>query len=188
MKIDDPRLEKARKEMAERVEKYNALLLSVIKTHLVVEQAMDGLLAAALFHPEYIRETQFNFAHKMKICQAMALTDNEDKLWRVLGAFNSLRNKLAHTTQIDEIRSNMDQLRKVYLSSLTGKQVEMAYCVVPGSSIFSAGDMDSGLILAAVFRAADASRRIPVAVFLLRGALRSVTFPFRGLARPMKSQ
>ena len=124
MKIDDPRLEKARKEMAERVEKYNALLLSVIKTHLVVEQAMDGLLAAALFHPEYIRETRFNFAHKMKICQAMALTDNEDKLWRVLGAFNSLRNKLAHTTQIDEIRSNMDQLRKVYLSSLNGKQVE----------------------------------------------------------------
>ena len=46
MKIDDPRLEKARKEMAERVEKYNALLLSVIKTHLVVEQAMDGLQAA----------------------------------------------------------------------------------------------------------------------------------------------
>ena len=44
MKIDDPRLEKARKEMAERVEKYNALLLSVIKTHLVVEKAMDGLL------------------------------------------------------------------------------------------------------------------------------------------------
>jgi hypothetical protein len=46
VKTDDPRLENARKEMKERVEKYNALTLSVIKSHLAVEQAMDTLFGS----------------------------------------------------------------------------------------------------------------------------------------------
>ncbi|MFZ1894962.1 MAG: hypothetical protein WAU59_12925 [Rhodoplanes sp.] len=97
---------------------------------------------------------------------------SQDQLWDL--------EALEGVHGVEGIRAGFVQLYKVVS--------QKAYCVVPGSSIFSAGDMISGLILAAVFRAADASRRIPVAVFLLRGALRGVTFPFRGLARPMMSQ
>ena len=124
MKTDDPRIEAKRKEIAERVEKYNALMLATIKAHLAVEQAMDGFLADALFHSKYIEERRFGFRHKMKICQAMSLKESDDKLWGVLGAFSALRNKMAHTSDLDAIQKTMDQLRKVYFNALTEKQAE----------------------------------------------------------------
>jgi hypothetical protein len=59
MKTDDPRLQKALKEYKERAKKMDALTLAVIKGHLLVEQAMDELIAASVFHPEFLRESRF---------------------------------------------------------------------------------------------------------------------------------
>jgi hypothetical protein len=54
----------------------------------------------------------------------MCLNENEDKLWRVLGALNALRNKIAHTQEMAEIQKTMNQLRKVYKSVLTPRQAQ----------------------------------------------------------------
>ena len=56
MKTDDPRLESSRKTILERVERYNALVLAVIKGHLAIDQAMDEFIAASVSNPQYITE------------------------------------------------------------------------------------------------------------------------------------
>jgi hypothetical protein len=41
MKTDDPRLEKARKEMLERIDKMDKLTLAMLRSHLLAEQCMS---------------------------------------------------------------------------------------------------------------------------------------------------
>jgi hypothetical protein len=126
MRTDDPRLEVGRKAMEERVNKYNALILAVIKGHLAIEQAIDSYLEVALFHPEHVRESRFNFSHKLQICRSMSLKQNEDRLWSVIWAANALRNEIAHDLQTEEIQNKADRLRRVYLEVLTPQQAESA--------------------------------------------------------------
>jgi hypothetical protein len=90
MRTDDPRLEASRKAMEERVNKYNALVLASIKGHLAIEQAMDRFLEASLFHPEHVRESRFNFSHKVQMCRSMSLKQNEDRLWTVVWHANAI--------------------------------------------------------------------------------------------------
>lgn len=47
MKSDDPRMEKARQDMIERVERYDERIVMVLKGHLSVEQSLNDLLRAA---------------------------------------------------------------------------------------------------------------------------------------------
>jgi hypothetical protein len=91
MRTDDERLEKSRKAIVERIAKLNALMLAVIKGHLIIEQAMDGFLEASLFYPEHVRENRFNFSHKAHMCRSMGPDENENDLWTVLWAVNALR-------------------------------------------------------------------------------------------------
>jgi hypothetical protein len=108
--------------MEERVNKFNALMLAVLKGHLIIEQAMDELLRASFFHPDHVREDRFSFAQKARMCRSMSLVENKDGLWTVLSAVNKLRNQIAHSLDADEIQKKMDKLRKVFLSTLTAKQ------------------------------------------------------------------
>lgn len=122
MQSDDPRIEASRRAMEERVNKYNALMLAVIKGHLAIEQAMDGFLEASLFHPAHVRESRFNFSHRIQMCRSMSLKQNEDKLWSVIWQVNALRNEMAHDVQTDQIQKKMERVRRVYLEVLTPKQ------------------------------------------------------------------
>jgi hypothetical protein len=47
MKADDPRLEKSRQEAIARVARVNEMMVTVLKSHIVVEQFMDEFLAVS---------------------------------------------------------------------------------------------------------------------------------------------
>ena len=47
MKVDDPRLEKARAELSERIKRYDDMMLTVFKSHLGCEQFLNDLLSAS---------------------------------------------------------------------------------------------------------------------------------------------
>src|SRR2546425_525510 len=124
MKTDDPRLESSRKAMLERVEKYNAVVLAVIKGHLVIEQAMDDFIAASVSNPQYITEdNRLMFAAKANICLSLSYGKHIDNMWSVLWAMNVLRNQVAHSYEPDTIQNKMNKLRSVYTNILTLKQV-----------------------------------------------------------------
>jgi hypothetical protein len=120
VKIDDPRLEKARKEMAERIEKMDKLTLATLRSHLLAEQCMNDYIVASGVKRKWLHKK--TFWHKMQKCKLLAKEEGKDALWDVLDAANQLRNTIAHTLSIDEIADKMTQLKEKYLASLTEEQ------------------------------------------------------------------
>ena len=121
MKPDDAELEKRRQEVFDRAKKMDALILSVLKTHLLTEQCMNGYMMGSGLKKRWIRKRFFD---KMKKCRLLAKGEGKDPLWDVLDAANDLRNKIAHTLEIAEIKEKMVILKDKYFACLTQKQVD----------------------------------------------------------------
>lgn len=126
MRTDDPRLEASQKAMFERIQKYDALVLAVIKGHLAIEEAMDEYIAASVSNPLYITEddNRFMFSRKANVYLSLCSGHHIDDIWSVLWAMNSLRNKVAHTQELGRIQEKMANLRKVLLNILTPPQIK----------------------------------------------------------------
>jgi hypothetical protein len=116
MKADDPRLEQSRKEAIERVNRVNAMMVTVLKNHLVVEQFMDEFLVASG------KKANGSFADKAQHCQSLKPPEVDPSIWNVLTAANQLRNKIAHTLDEVEIKTKMDGVRAHYLAALSDEQ------------------------------------------------------------------
>lgn len=120
MKADDPRLEKARKEMLERNDKMDKLTLATLRSHLIGEQSMnDYIVARGVKRKWLLKKT---FWQKMQKCKLLSKEERNDPLWDVLDAANQLRNAIAHTLSIEKISDKMAQLKEKYLESLTEEQ------------------------------------------------------------------
>jgi hypothetical protein len=120
VKTDDPRLEKARKEMLERIEKMDKLTLATLRSHLLAEQCMNDYILANGIKRKRLRKK--TFWDKIQKCRVLAKEESKDDLWDVLDAANQLRNTIAHTLSMDEIEGKMARLRGKFLASLTEKQ------------------------------------------------------------------
>jgi hypothetical protein len=120
MKTDDPRLEKARKEMFERLDKMDKLTLAALRSHLLAEQCMSDYIIASGVKRKWLSKKRF--WDKMQKCKMLAKEEGKDPLWDVLNAANQLRNAIAHTLSMDTIEEKMAQLKEKYLASVTEKQ------------------------------------------------------------------
>jgi hypothetical protein len=76
VKVDDPRLVEGLKRLTERLEKYDERIVTVLKTHLGVEQSLNDLLAAA--SKRWKRRT---FAGKIDVAQKLSLPELEPHVW-----------------------------------------------------------------------------------------------------------
>jgi hypothetical protein len=121
MKSDDPELEKRRQEMIERAQNMDALILSVLKTHLLTEKSMEDYILASGFKKRWLNK---RFSEKLAKCRVLAQGEDKDPLWDVLVAANDLRNKIAHTLEIAEIKKKMAILKEKYFAGLTQRQVD----------------------------------------------------------------
>jgi hypothetical protein len=122
VRTDDPRLEAARKAMAERVEKFNALMLATIKGHLLIEQTINEFLEASLSNATHISGARFGFANKTRLCRAVSFDQSEDQLWTIIGCINGLRNAIAHGDSEDKIAKALRTLKSELLAYLTPEQ------------------------------------------------------------------
>jgi len=121
MKPDDPELEKRRQEMIDRVQKMDALILSILKTHLLAEKCMEDYILASGLKKRWLSK---RFSDKMKKCKTLAKGEDKDPLWGVLEAANDLRNTVAHTLEIATIKAKMAVLKDKYFACLSQKQVD----------------------------------------------------------------
>jgi hypothetical protein len=120
LKTDDPRLEKAQKEMFERIEKMDKLTFATLRSHLLAEQCMNDYITASGVKRKWLRKK--TFSDKIQKCKLLAKEEGKGALWDVLEAANQLRNAIAHTLSMDKIADKMAQLKQKYLASLTEKQ------------------------------------------------------------------
>lgn len=121
MKSDDPELEKRRQEMIDRVQKMDALILSILKAHLLAEKCMEDYILASGFKKRWLNK---RFSEKMKKCRTLAKSESVDPLWGVLEAANDLRNIVAHTLETEKINEKMSVLKTKYFACLTEKQAD----------------------------------------------------------------
>lgn len=121
MKLDDPELEKRRQEMFDRALKMDALILSILKTHILTEKCMEDYLLASGLKKRWLNK---RFSDKMKKCKTLSKEEAKDPLWDVLQAANDLRNTVAHTLEIEKIKVKMAELKDKYFACLTEKQVD----------------------------------------------------------------
>ena len=119
MRTDDPRLEKSREQLFERVKKYDEMMLIVIKNHLGCEQFLNELLSA-LSKPWKKKRC----AGKIDIAKKLNLTEIEPPIWQVLEAGNRLRNQIAHSPDEGKIAAKMAAFRKAYIAALTPEQAK----------------------------------------------------------------
>jgi len=108
MKLDDPRLQQAHKEMAERVKKLDDLIVTTLKYHVSVESSMVELIEA---HGKKADDT---FAAKIAQCQDINPPGIEAATWNLLKEANRLRNAIAHKIGGKEVQEAMKNTRKAY--------------------------------------------------------------------------
>jgi hypothetical protein len=114
VKSDDPRLVESQKRLAERVNSLNALILEVLKNHVVVEQFMSEFLDV------YGKQSgDMMFYAKMKACKEEKPEIVEEQVWTLLCKCNRLRNSLAHKMDAAEIITNTDAVRDAYIKCLS---------------------------------------------------------------------
>lgn len=116
MKADDPRLAQAHKEMTERVRKHEEQIVTVLKGHLVAEQALNDLLRAAR------RRWKRTFAGKLDVAQKLFLPDLTTEMWDVLDAGNDLRNAVAHGHKEGTITQRIADLKRALLAWVSPEQ------------------------------------------------------------------
>lgn len=145
MKSDDPRLEKAHKEMIARVEKYNERMLTVIKNHLACEDFLNELLAAA-----GRKWKGKKFSGKFDIAKKeIEPAEVEPVIWDLLDAGNQLRNAVAHGHEESKIAARIAKLREAYLPALTPFQRQYAEGLTETQMIVSAFGLCGAFIVAA---------------------------------------
>jgi hypothetical protein len=71
----------------------------VLKGHLLIEEALNGIISNFVFHSEHIGEARLSFAQKVNLARSMSDRENENPMWRIGTALNSLRNELAHNLE-----------------------------------------------------------------------------------------
>jgi hypothetical protein len=114
MDIDDPRFVQAHKDMAARIERYDERIVTVLKSHLGVEQSLDDLLKTASR-----RWRGRTFAGKIDVAQKLFLPEFDEHIWSVLKAGNNLRNAVAHGDKEGTISARMTDLRKAYVAAVS---------------------------------------------------------------------
>jgi hypothetical protein len=137
----------AHASMTERVARFDERLLTVIKTHLSCEGALNQLLAAAGRSWKNKK-----FAGKLYIAQEhIKPAELEKPLWAVADAGNKLRNAVVHGHNESVIAAKMSDLRafsiaastpeqKPYIQGMTDPQMVMSAFNHCGSHMIVAAD------------------------------------------------
>jgi hypothetical protein len=122
MKSDDPRLKVNLQQIAERSKLLDELRVAVIKGHVVMEEALDSFLEAALPNPEQLEQLRPQFRVKGYLALSLALGADKDEVWPLFWAVTELRNKIAHKIDSNEIDPKMKYVRTVYTRFLSPQE------------------------------------------------------------------
>jgi hypothetical protein len=131
-----PHLDKYTKLFEEHLATLDRLQVIVLNGHLIVESAIDNIIALMLFHPEHIHKARLEFSQKVQLVRGYALRKNKNGIWALILTIGEVRNEVAHN--LTEARQNdkMAQLRRLYFREAPemvelhkdSSDEEIAYC------------------------------------------------------------
>jgi hypothetical protein len=93
----DPMDDKYVQQFKNHLEGVDAFTLVVLKSHLIMESAIENIIRLIFFHPDIILDARMNFFQKVEIVRAYALRKDEMSIWKLMHAIADLRNEVAHS-------------------------------------------------------------------------------------------
>jgi hypothetical protein len=117
-KTKDPMDDKYVQKFKEHLEQVDAFTLVVLKSHLIMESAIDNIIRLIFFWPDIILDARMNFFQKIEILRAYSLREDEMSIWKLMHAIAELRNEVAHNLEPKKRQPRMDKLRRLYFSEV----------------------------------------------------------------------
>ena len=114
-----PHSMEALKEFMERFHKrifeIDRFATTVLKAHFLVEEELDSVLDSIASKPKKMAsERNPTFDQKLKWIRKFHPLLRDSEYWRLIAAFNTLRNKVAHKFDGPERKRAIENLRKEY--------------------------------------------------------------------------
>ena len=82
----------------------------ILKGHLVMEDVMTDAICTFVHHGSQIEDARLQFHQKLKICRSMSLSDQENRMWDMIAAINTLRNQLSHSLDSEQRQARFTSL------------------------------------------------------------------------------
>ncbi len=100
------------------LEQVDDFTLVVLKSHLIMESAIDNVIRLIFFHPDIILDARMNFFQKVDIVRAYALREDEMSIWKLMHGIAELRNEVAHNLEPKKREPRMEKVRRLYYSEV----------------------------------------------------------------------
>jgi len=77
--------------------------LIVLKGHLILEEELNRILAAAVSSPEHVAKARLRFSQLAEITKAHYFTQEQSWLWGAISKLNDIRNDYAHSLEPEKV-------------------------------------------------------------------------------------
>lgn len=64
-------------------------LILILKGHLLIEDALNSIIAKFVFHTEWLDAVSLRFPQKIALARALSLGDHENEMWELASAINA---------------------------------------------------------------------------------------------------
>lgn len=110
----------------EKMGQTDPLLQAVLTGHLIIETALDNILAVVFFHPEHLfKEARLSFSQKVQVVRAYGLRKDNNSMWDLILTVNSVRNEIAHNLAGERRDARLLQLRSLFMTEASGEMRAM---------------------------------------------------------------
>jgi hypothetical protein len=117
----DPMDDKYVQKFKNHLEQVDAFTLIAIKSHLILESAIDNIIRLIFFHPDIILDARVNFFQKVEIVRAYSLREDEMSIWKLMHAIAELRNEVAHNLEPKRREPRMNKVRTLFYSEVSAE-------------------------------------------------------------------
>jgi hypothetical protein len=131
----DPMDDRYVQKFKEHLEQVDAFALVVLKSHLIMESAIDNIIRLIFFWPDILLDARMNFFQKVEIVRAYSLREDEMSIWKLMHAIAELRNEVAHNLDPKKRQPRLDNVRRLYLLEVS-EGIAKAHKDEPDEMIF----------------------------------------------------
>ncbi len=110
-------IDEFRKRTKRLFPKTTELDLWVLKGHLLIEEQINRLIEQGMCEKKYLKEARLSSNQKIKLAQAMMSKSGFEREWTFIEDLNSIRNKLAHRAEVEQLNLIVDKAIKPFMSS-----------------------------------------------------------------------
>lgn len=117
-----PETKNAQERFIQLMSEFDPAVPVLLKGHLLIEEALEGILIMHVFHSKHLNEARLSFHQKMCVVRSLGHRKAHFGEWELIQVINGLRNELAHQLEPELKEKKMARLREVYFREAAGME------------------------------------------------------------------